>query len=39
MFLYIAKEKFLKNLEGHGRSGETIRGYRTVLNYLEEYFA
>jgi len=33
------KDKYLNHLVSMERSGETIRGYRTVLNYLEEYFA
>jgi len=39
MLLSDAKDIFLNHLVSMERSGETIRGYRTVLNYLEEYFA
>lgn len=39
MLLNQAKDKFLRHLVGLERSQETVRGYRTVLNYLEEYFA
>ena len=39
MLLSKAKDKYLRHLEGLERSWETIRGYRMVLNYLEEYFA
>lgn len=39
MLLYKAKERFLRHLEGLERSQETLRGYRNILNYLEEYFA
>lgn len=39
MLLTKAKEKFLRHLKSLERSAETIRGYRMVLNYLEEYYA
>lgn len=38
MLLNTAISRFLKHLKGLGRSDETLRGYRTVLNYLERYF-
>lgn len=38
MLLNHAITRFLKHLKGLGRSDETIRGYRTVLNYLDRYF-
>ncbi len=39
MLLKKASEKYLTHLTNLERSAETIRGYRMVLNYLEEYFA
>lgn len=38
MLLSKAKEKFLRHLQGLDRSWETVRGYRYILNYLEEFF-
>ena len=39
MLLTQAKEMFLQHLIGLGRSDETIRGYKNILDNLERYFA
>lgn len=38
MLLNQAKERFLRHQQGLEHSQETIRGYRYILNYLEDYF-